>query len=374
MLLSTAQMVTELARVKQLGWKLWAINQPLDVQVEIELLRVHVGYAKFAGDPQKQIFCDLGLVTVPRGTKLAPPVEMAGAAELAKLEPGLPLACVGVSYDQQEPLYRFQSNAADMWPAKVLGVTPLAAPPASLLIFKADLPTKPLGAMLTNLDGQICAVYAESSDTKDTGELRMHYAPLVNSELISRQHLSDKDLWVEPVVSASRDTTMNAPASWPSRMSTRTSSGRQCRVSPYRAAERWPQYLMEVTMYRCTRLLTATSLAVAILSAGFSSALLGQVVAVPAGPRIMLPPSYGATPLSTVINANAALTVARGSFLESAANARLTNAQGGEAGNREFGRIGAVVLPAKGDQPPAHAQAGLHRDSTRAEQDGREAD
>ncbi len=80
-------------------------------------------------------------------------------------------------------------------------------------------------------------------------------------------------------------------------------------------------------MYRCTRLLIATSLAVAILSAGFSSALLGQVVAVPAGPRIMLPPSYGATPLSTVINANAALTVARGSFLESAANARLTNSQ-----------------------------------------------
>jgi hypothetical protein len=38
-----------------------------------------------------------------------------------------------------------------------------------------------------------------------------------------------------------------------------------------------------------------------------------------------LPPSYGATPLSTIINAQAAYIAASGDFLESAANARLTN-------------------------------------------------
>jgi hypothetical protein len=43
-------------------------------------------------------------------------------------------------------------------------------------------------------------------------------------------------------------------------------------------------------------------------------------------PHIWLPPSYGATPLSTIIHANAALTAAQGDFLESQANARHTNA------------------------------------------------
>lgn len=43
-------------------------------------------------------------------------------------------------------------------------------------------------------------------------------------------------------------------------------------------------------------------------------------------PHIHLPRSYGATPLSTVLHANAVLTAARGDFLESQANARVTHA------------------------------------------------
>lgn len=42
--------------------------------------------------------------------------------------------------------------------------------------------------------------------------------------------------------------------------------------------------------------------------------------------HILLPPTYGATPVSTMINAQAAYIAATGDFLESAANARMTNA------------------------------------------------
>lgn len=44
----------------------------------------------------------------------------------------------------------------------------------------------------------------------------------------------------------------------------------------------------------------------------------------------MLPPSYGATPISTLINAQAAYIAGAGDFLESAANARMTNALAAE--------------------------------------------
>jgi hypothetical protein len=72
------------------------------------------------------------------------------------------------------------------------------------------------------------------------------------------------------------------------------------------------------------------------LSSFAAAAVACSLAAVPPGvwgqesrpsrrPHILLPPSYGATPLSTILHANAALTAAAGDFLESAANARLTN-------------------------------------------------
>ncbi len=192
-LLTSGNRVRELAAAKQRGWTTWAINEPSGVKVQVDAIRVHVGYRDSAGEPQQQIFFDLGLVSVP--TTVSTLVPLASPAEMKSLEPGLPLGCVGVEYEV-EPLYRFQSNEPDLNRATLLDVAPLGVPPApSLLIFRADLPTKQYGAAVVNEQGKLCGVFAEFAETDNESEIKMHYAPMVDSEVID-----SSDLWVEPVV------------------------------------------------------------------------------------------------------------------------------------------------------------------------------
>ncbi len=82
--------------------------------------------------------------------------------------------------------------------------------------------------------------------------------------------------------------------------------------------------MLRTNHFGMSYLAAPTTLALVVLQ----SMLFGQTkqVDVPsARHHILLPPSYGATPLSTILHASAALTAARGDFLESMANARLTN-------------------------------------------------
>lgn len=200
-LLTSGNMVTELARFKQEGWKLWAINEPSGIKLEIESLRVHIGYADPAGKPEERIFVDLGLVTVP--ARLSSLVQLASPAELAELELGFPLGCVGVEGVEHdvEPVTRFQSNEAELYRANVFDIDRLRPPPApSLLIFAADLPIEPYGAALVNVQGKVCAVYAVSAESDGDVDLNLHYAPLIDGDLILGGSSTSSDLWVEPVV------------------------------------------------------------------------------------------------------------------------------------------------------------------------------
>lgn len=77
--------------------------------------------------------------------------------------------------------------------------------------------------------------------------------------------------------------------------------------------------------HRFSRSFAAAFVALMLLPAASPTALFGQVrVPLTHHHHILLPPSYGATPLSTIIHAKAALVAATGDFLQSAATARLT--------------------------------------------------
>lgn len=192
-LLTCGQLVTGLAEAQQRGWTLWAMNEATGAKIEVASLQVHVLFNDASDDPQRQIFFDLGLVHVP--DKLSSWIPLASGEDLTKLEPGLPLGCVAVEYDEG-PLFRFQSIAAQLIQAKVLDVTPLEPPPApSLLVFTADLSTKPYGAALVNKRGQLCAIFAESAES-DT-EPQMYYAPIVDRDIALS---TNQQLWVDPLV------------------------------------------------------------------------------------------------------------------------------------------------------------------------------
>ncbi len=79
--------------------------------------------------------------------------------------------------------------------------------------------------------------------------------------------------------------------------------------------------------HRFSRLFAVALVAFVLFPAASEKALLGQVrVSVVPPPHIVLPPSYGATPLSTIIHAKAVYVAATGDFLVSAATARLIRA------------------------------------------------
>jgi hypothetical protein len=203
-LLTSGTVVSELAKFQQQGWKLWAINDSSGAKVELRTLRQHVGFTKFENEPEKRIYFDLGLLAV--SGNLPAHAELATRAELASLEPGLPLDCIG-TMREVEVLNRFESNEPFSNLGKVFIVTSLPPSPGPrLLHFRANLPSKPYGSPVVNEQGRVCAVFAESAamPAELENELKVHYAPVVDRELIEDGLSSEKsEVWVVPSTTAS---------------------------------------------------------------------------------------------------------------------------------------------------------------------------
>jgi len=202
-LLTSATVVVELAQLRRSEWKLWAMNQKNGAKIEIVDQRVHAGFERAAGQPDLQIYADLGVVTI--ATKYLHTAALATAQDLDDLDRGQPLACLGIAHDA-EPLNRFQSYAPEMVRGKLFVITSLPPSPGGprLLHVRMTMAAKVYGAPVFNEAGRVVGVFAESAAPaaeQAEGELNLHYVPVVDPLLI-RAWLEQRDetLWVPPTL------------------------------------------------------------------------------------------------------------------------------------------------------------------------------
>ncbi|HUY36211.1 MAG TPA: FHA domain-containing protein [Pirellulales bacterium] len=202
-LLTSATVAVELARFRQRGWKPWAMNQKTGAKIEVIDQRVHVGFERARGQPELQIYADLGVLTV--AAKCPQSADLASAAELDELDRGQPLACLGIGHDGQ-PLSRFQNYAPELARGKVFVITSLPPSPGGprLLHVRMPLPVKVYGAPVVNEAGRVVGVFAESAPPpadQAGAELKLHYVPIIDLPLV-RAWLDRRDdaWWLPPTV------------------------------------------------------------------------------------------------------------------------------------------------------------------------------
>ncbi len=198
MLLTSGSAVSELAKMRDQGWTLWAINESSQTKLKITSLRQHLGFSKSNSEPERRIYFDLGLVQVEG--MLPAHAELASREELTGVEQGMPLGCVGIMREI-ELLNRFDSNEPELQLGKVFIVTALPpAPGPRLAHFRAALPHKPYGSPLVDSAGKIYTVSAESAVMpEETGAgLNLHYAPILDRDILDAGlEPSGGNVWID---------------------------------------------------------------------------------------------------------------------------------------------------------------------------------
>ena len=202
-LLTSATVATGLAGFRERGWKLWAINQRLGLKVPITGLRVHAGFVRAQGDPEKQIYVDLAILSVDEA--LPKQLGLASADELGEIDRGLPIICDGYLYEN-EPIDRFQTLVPEPRAGKIFVITSLPPLPGGprLMHIRAELPGKMYGAPIVNESGHVLGVFAETAaptPEQQDADLHLHYAPVADAAQIdhwTKDH--DEQWWVPPIV------------------------------------------------------------------------------------------------------------------------------------------------------------------------------
>jgi hypothetical protein len=208
-LLTSASAATELAKFRQKGFRLWAVRPEIKtaaeateakVEQEIRDVRVHVGYAHPNATPLERGYVDFGLLSVDG--PLPDVAQLASAANLAELEQGVPLAWVGFVH-KGKVVTRYHALTSQMFQATLFAMTALEpgnAASARLLHLEGTLPEKIVGGPIVDVQGRVMAVYSAAADRSKT-ELELHYAPVVEPQVIDRwlKH-QDERLWVPPVI------------------------------------------------------------------------------------------------------------------------------------------------------------------------------
>jgi hypothetical protein len=198
-LLTTAREAAQLAAWRaEKGFKIWVTRQAAGFKEEVQDIRIHGLFASLPEESNEGIFVDLGLLTVR--TKLLKAAPLALPEELAELKEGLPVSCFGFApeggkiteFDKFEPQLNrgkvFVVIGSQKLPSKAweLGVT-------------AEIPKNAYGSPIVNAKGKIIGIYGEAATPPGDNGARagapalknLHYAPVVNSELIK----NDK-VWV----------------------------------------------------------------------------------------------------------------------------------------------------------------------------------
>lgn len=200
-LLTSATVAGGLAGFREKGWRLWASNQRLGLKVEMTDLRAHAAFVSAQGAPEKQIYVDLGLLTV--ADALPKHLDLATIDELAQLDRGMPVWLLGYLYEN-EPIDRFQTFLPEPHAGKIFVMTALPPSPGGprLMHVRAELGGKLYGAPILNRAGHIVGVFAETAvapaEQQGVG-LQIHYAPVADREQIDRWIVDrDEQWWVRP--------------------------------------------------------------------------------------------------------------------------------------------------------------------------------
>ncbi len=189
LLLTTGYVAQELAQAREKGFDILAMHcKSRDVE-DISTLLVSPEFLRLAGQPDRQIYVDLGaIVLIEKKRSLA---ALAADREPTELEQGIPLRCVMPVFEA-EPLTRFDDVTPIFHNARTYLVTRRGATgssddtPRRLVHLVGSLPKNAQGSPLVNEQGDVVALYAEKADLSNDASLanldgRYHYAICLDS-------------------------------------------------------------------------------------------------------------------------------------------------------------------------------------------------
>jgi hypothetical protein len=201
-LLCSGQVGQELAEFRRSGWKVWAGLPWQDRRAEVLTIRVHKLFQATRHEPLKCAYFNTALLTTP--PTLPHVADLATPQDLEQVDAGLPMACVAMRHDG-EAVNRFQSLVPEIISARVFLVTTLPPAPGGprLLHLQMSAPERIYGSPLFNARGRLVGVYGEPAKLEAGQSLKIHYATVVEPELINiRWHATSDTTWVDPLAAA----------------------------------------------------------------------------------------------------------------------------------------------------------------------------
>ena len=199
-LLTSGREVLQLAGFHRQGYRIWAVNPATGFKTAVPTLRVPQQFADLWDTPGDWIYFNFGLLVTEE--KLPKSVSFASPEELQDLEEGLPVACFGFPHDGGK-ITRFDSFEPELARGEIylIDSSPGLAGGPRLLELKAKIAENMYGSPILNQQGEVIAVYGEAVSAENIGVADLHYAPVLNHELL-RSWLEETNTgrWVVPSV------------------------------------------------------------------------------------------------------------------------------------------------------------------------------
>jgi hypothetical protein len=211
-LLTSASMGLDLAKFREDGFKVWAVDPEAGTRLEVREIRVRRDFGAMPDKSVEQKSVNLAFLEVEG--KLTKTVRLATAKELGELEEGLPIACVGFSH-QATKITRHDRFEPRLTMGKVFLVEsppPQSADGPRTADLLASMPANAYGSPFVDSQGRLLAVYlAPASDAEAKGLKDLHFAAVASTRLIDAW-LRDRDEngWV---LATSSGTTSTPPKS-----------------------------------------------------------------------------------------------------------------------------------------------------------------
>jgi hypothetical protein len=216
-LLTSAREVLQLASFRDRGYRVLAVNPATGLKAEIRSLRVTREFAAVADAPNDWIFVNLGLVETEQ--ELPKSVPLATPEELASLEDGLPVACIGYPHDGSK-MTRFDSFELQAAVGEVYLMSSLTCQDklVRLVELKGKIPDNVFGSPVLNQRGAIVAVYGESAAGDAASVPDLHYAPVLDLESLQAWLRGiDNGQWVTPPMAETNSPSREQPLDRPKR-------------------------------------------------------------------------------------------------------------------------------------------------------------